>query len=274
MLATTFSASSYFCSRRRNKASTILASLGHLAVRAGDCLAQIVQPFLLAAADPHNRGCHLGRPAQAPHDIQMGPDHNLGVHIFGIELQHPLMIVTGSQGAAQGREPRLLGDSHVGGAQPASDATGIERVHIVGVLIEPGLRQRKGLVGQLLHPLPNLGIEGRSALVQKSVAGVGLGIECSDAQQFLENHRRQQVVHRERIVRMGLLRGFKLADGLVILQVVEVVEAFASGGVIVRSRCNRSRPGGCGGIGAQRDGAGDAAAEGEKANDSRVRFHR
>ena len=69
----------------------------------------------------------------------------------------------------------------------------VQCVNVVGILVELRLRERQRLVGQLHHAVADGGIERLGQLLgQEVVAGIGLGIQRSNAIQLLEDDRRQQ----------------------------------------------------------------------------------
>src|SRR5271165_1105265 len=79
----------------------------------------------------------------------------------------------------------------------------------------------------------HLGIQRRRGLLgEEVVRGVSLGIERPGAVELLEDHSCQSVIDGKRVIGMRLLGGFELADRLVVLQVVELVEALAGSSVV------------------------------------------
>src|SRR5271169_1939082 len=89
---------------------------------------------------------------------------------------------------------------------------------------------------QLVDPVVHFWIEWLQVLLsQKVVGGVSLGVQCPNAVQLFEDHRRQQVIYCKGIVGMRLYRCLELSDRLVILEVIEVFEALARVSVIGRA---------------------------------------
>src|ERR1035438_6855096 len=67
--------------------------------------AQVVQALLLVPADAHHRRGHLGWPTETANNVEVSTYQKLGVHVFRIQLQYPLVIVACAHGAPQCGEP-------------------------------------------------------------------------------------------------------------------------------------------------------------------------
>ena len=96
----------YSCSRRRNNASAILRVPGNLWIAMGRHLPEILQAFLLIAADAHYRRRDLRRPTQASDHVKIDAQHILGIHIIRIEFQHTLMVMASPDARCAGPQTR------------------------------------------------------------------------------------------------------------------------------------------------------------------------
>ena len=122
---------------------------------------QILDAFLLASAQAHEGGRGLHRPGQAASDVVVHAHDGLGVGVTRGQPEHLLMITPRPDGVAQSREPRLIYQRQVLGAQAARQATRVERLHVLRIPRQPRLGKRQRPLGQFLDLGAHLGIEGK-----------------------------------------------------------------------------------------------------------------
>ena len=182
--------------------------------------------LLLVALHTHQEAQHPPGPRQAADDIIMESLHQARVHVVGIEFGHATVQFSRLGGVAQRIAPGLLHHPVVIGAQTIGNAQGIKRAGVVGIGVEPRLRQRHGppdfgqeaplgfQVGIHLGT-PQKGVRARNQLAFQGPVAVHL----------LEHQRLRQVIVKFRIVRGGRDGLLEIRHGLRVFQVVEVVEA-------------------------------------------------
>ena len=134
------------------------------------------------------------------------------------------MIAARPHGIPQGRKPGAFDQRGVGGELGPGHAAGVERVHVVRVCRQAFLLQLQGSIHQTLDLILDLRIRWTVRRGNKTVVGVLSRIQHAHAVEFPEQGRGQEMIDRERIVRMPPQHLFELLHRPVVVEIVEMVE--------------------------------------------------
>ena len=198
---------------------------------------QILKSFFFVAAQSDQRDRHPHRQRQASHHIVMGSHNQFGIGVLRSQLENPFMVTARSHRIAQSRKPGALDQCSVKRELAAGNAAGIEHIHVIRIARQFRVFQFLGLLHQLLDALFLRGIGGTVRLSDEIVVRVLPGIHRAHAIQFPHLNRREQMIHRKRIVRMTRQDPLEILNRCVIVKVVVVLES----GRVQRHRVDEAR---------------------------------
>ena len=113
------------------------------------------------------------------------------------------MIMARSHGTPKRRKPRALNQAGVSRELGTGNATGVDRVHVVGIMRKFGFLEFLGLLREVLDANCLSRIRRPVDLSDEAVVGVLAGIHRAGFVKLPHQHGSQQMVHGERIVRMA-----------------------------------------------------------------------
>ncbi len=192
---------------------------------------QCSDALLFVAAKSHQEAQHFVKRRQTAHDVIVRTLHQARIVIVGIELRHPVAHLARRGRIVQRLPPGFAHQKIPVAAQSVRHPECVERLRVIRIRFQARLRQAHRFSDFIEEALFNF----RSRI---DLGTPHEGVVPGDQLAFQSPHLkhlpkldalREVVVHGDR-VRIRGLSLFKLRDGLIVFQVVEVIE-----GGIVRS---------------------------------------